>query len=80
MTYLLSMNYKLLLDDLHDELKKLSLKSNCHKKMILNLSQEKEFLTSKINTLENEVLTMKEEKDFSKEKEFLQKENEMFDK
>ena len=62
-------------DELHDEFKKLSLKSNCQKKIIFSFSQENEFLTSKINTLENEVLTMEKEKKFSKEKEFLQKKN-----
>ncbi|XP_028094225.1 uncharacterized protein LOC114294300 [Camellia sinensis] len=55
-------------DELHAEFKKLRLKSNCQKKMILSLSQEKESLIFKINTLENKVLSMEKEKEVSTEK------------
>ena len=57
-------------DELLAEFKKQNSKSSYQKKMILNLSQEKESLTCKIDTLENEVLKMEKEKEFLKEKEF----------
>ena len=50
-------------DELHAEFMKLSLKSNCQKKVISSLSKENESLTSKINDLENETTKKEKEND-----------------